>query len=275
MQGTRWAVAIFVLCLGWTSVRGQQVLSVSAGGLTRSYTTSDLLGRPDVRTVSTRRDDAYRQAMTYQAIPLSSLFAGLGLDPDAYLEVVALDGYVSEIPVGLVLNAEPAKPIAALAVEDPAHPWPVIPGKGQSAGPTYVIWIGEGADSIRAGLWPYQAASIAEVLSPLVRWPQLAASSSLSEGDAGREGQDLFFAHCLVCHKLAGGGAAALGPDLNLPMSPTEYFTASALKRYIRDPGSVRDWPDRKMPAFDPASLSDAEIDLIVSYLQHKAETRR
>src|SRR5580704_15226438 len=68
MQGTRWAVAIFVLCLGWTSVRGQQVLSVSAGGLTRSYTTSDLLGRPDVRTVSTRRDDAYRQAMTYQAI---------------------------------------------------------------------------------------------------------------------------------------------------------------------------------------------------------------
>jgi hypothetical protein len=86
------------------------------------------------------------------------------------------------------------------AVEDPAHPWPVIPGKGQSAGPTYVIWIGEGADSIRAGLWPYQAASIAEVLSPVVRWPQLAASSSLSEGDAGREGQDLFFAHCLVCH---------------------------------------------------------------------------
>jgi hypothetical protein len=58
-------------------------------------------------------------------------------------------------------------------------------------------------------------------------------------------------------------------------MSPTEYFTASALKRYIRDPSSVRDWPDRKMPAFDPASLSDAEIDLIVSYLQHKAETRR
>src|SRR6202030_2649931 len=37
MQGARWAVAIFVLCLGWTSVRGQQVLSVSAGGLTRSY----------------------------------------------------------------------------------------------------------------------------------------------------------------------------------------------------------------------------------------------
>ena len=95
MQGTRWAVAIFVLCLGWTSVRGQQVLSVSAGGLTRSYTTSDLLGRPDVRTVSTRRDDAYRQAMTYQAIPLSSLFAGLGLDPDAYLEIVALDGFSS------------------------------------------------------------------------------------------------------------------------------------------------------------------------------------
>jgi mono/diheme cytochrome c family protein len=100
-------------------------------------------------------------------------------------------------------------------------------------------------------------------------------SSSLSEGDVRRAGQDLFFAHCLVCHKLAGGGAAELGPDLNLPMSPTEYFQGRALKEYIRDPASVRDWPDRKMPAFDPAILSEADIDLIVSYLQHKAETRR
>jgi mono/diheme cytochrome c family protein len=275
MHGARLAFAIFVLCPVWTSAHGQQVLSVSVGGLTRSYTAADLLRRPDVRTVSTRRDDAYRQAMTYQAIPLSSLLAGFGLDPDAYLEVVALDGYVSEIPVRLALNTELAKPIAALAVEDPGHPWPDIPGKGWSAGPTYVIWIGEGAESIRAGLWPYQAAAMAEVPSPIARWPQLAASPSLSEGDARRQGQDLFFAHCLVCHKLAGGGAADLGPDLNLPMSPTEYFTTGALKRYIRDPGSVRDWPNRKMPAFDPASLSDAEIDLIVSYLQHKVETRR
>ena len=57
-------------------------------------------------------------------------------------------------------------------------------------------------------------------------------------------------------------------------MSPTEYFQGRALKEYIRDPASVRDWPDRKMPAFDPAILSDVDIDLIVSYLQHKAETR-
>ena len=141
--------------------------------------------------------------MTFQAIPLSSLFAGLGLDPDAYLEVVALDGYVSEIPVGLVLNAEPAKPIAAAG--------------GRRSGAPVARHPREGAErrAVRAGLWPYQAASIAEVLSPVVRWPQLAASSSLSEGDAGREGQDLFFAHYLVCHKLAGGGAADLGPTLS------------------------------------------------------------
>lgn len=276
MRGARFGVAVFfALCVGWTSAGARQVLSVSAGGITVGYSTTDLLSRPDVRTVSTRRDDAYGQPMTYQAIPLWSLLAGLKLDPEAYLEVVALDGYVSEIPLRLALNGESSKPIAALAIEDPAHPWPIIPGKGKSAGPTYVIWIGDGADSVRAGLWPYQATSVTEVPSLVARWPQLAVSSSLSEGDVRRAGQDLFFAHCLVCHKLAGGGAADLGPDLNLPMSPTEYFQARALKEYIRDPASVRDWPDRKMPAFDPAMLSDADIDLIVSYLQHKAETRR
>jgi mono/diheme cytochrome c family protein len=201
--------------------------------------------------------------------------AGLKLDPEAYIEVVALDGYVSEIPLRLALNSDSSKPMAALAIEDPAHPWPVIPGKGKSAGPTYVIWIGNGADAVRAGLWPYQAASMTEVPSPTARWPQLAVSSSLSDGDARRAGEDLFFAYCLVCHKLAGGGASELGPDLNRPMSPTEYFQPGALKEYIRNPASVRDWPDRKMPAFDPAMLSDADIDLIVSYLQYKAETRR
>jgi mono/diheme cytochrome c family protein len=276
MHGARFAVAMFfALCIGWTSAGAQQVLSVSGGGITLGYSTADLLSRPDVRTVSTRRDDAYGRAMTYQAIPLWSLLAGLKLDPEAYLEVVALDGYVSEIPLRLALNGETSKPIAALAIEDPAHPWPIIRGKGKSAGPTYVIWIGDGADSVRAGLWPYQATSVTEVPSPVARWPQLAVSSSLSEGDVRRAGQDLFFAHCLVCHKLAGGGAAELGPDLNLPMSPTEYFQGRALKEYIRDPASVRDWPDRKMPAFDPAILSDADVDLIVSYLQHKAEARR
>jgi len=269
------AALVLALGAGWTSAGAQQVLSVAVGGATVGYSTADLLSRPDVRTVATRRDDAYGRAMTYRAIPLWSLLAGLKMDPEAYLEVVALDGYVAEIPLRLALNSEASRPIAALAIEDPAHPWPIIPGKGKSAGPTYVIWIGAGAESVRAGLWPFQAASVTEVPSPVARWPQLAVSSSLPEGDIRRAGQDLFFAHCLVCHKLAGGGASELGPDLNLPMSPTEYFQARALKEYIRDPASVRDWPDRKMPAFDPAIVSDADIDLIVSYLQHKAETRR
>jgi mono/diheme cytochrome c family protein len=275
MWGAHFAAVILALGFGCVSACAQQVVSVSVAGVTHGYTAADLLSRADVKTVSTDRDDAYHRSMTYRAIPLRSLLAGLNLDSEAYLEVVALDGYVSEIPVRLVLDDDPTRPTALLAVEDPAHPWPAIPGKSESAGPTYVIWIGNGAGTVRAGLWPYQAASISEVPSPIKRWPQLAVSALLSANDARRHGQDLFFAHCLVCHKVAGGGAAAVGPDLNLPMSPTEYFTANALQRYIRDPGSVRDWPDRRMPSFDSADLSDADIDLIIAYLRHKAETRR
>ena len=117
MRGARFAVAIFLaLCVGSTSAGAQQVLSVSAGGVTVGYSAADLLSRRDARTVSTRRDDAYGRAMTYEAIPLSSLLAGLKLDPEAYLEVVALDGYVSEIPIRLALNGDSSKPIAALAI---------------------------------------------------------------------------------------------------------------------------------------------------------------
>jgi mono/diheme cytochrome c family protein len=46
------------------------------------------------------------------------------------------------------------------------------------------------------------------------------------------------------------------------------------LRRYIRNPASVRDWPGRTMPAFAPNQLSDREIDLIVAYLAYMARRK-
>ena len=42
-------------------------------------------------------------------------------------------------------------------------------------------------------------------------------------------------------------------------MNPVDYFQPAALRRYIRNPASVRDWPGRSMPAFPPDQLSDRE----------------
>jgi cytochrome c1 len=65
-----------------------------------------------------------------------------------------------------------------------------------------------------------------------------------------------------------------MGPDLNVPMNPVEYFQPSALRRYLRDPASVRTWPEQKMPGFGPERLSDADLDAVIAYLVHMAERR-
>jgi mono/diheme cytochrome c family protein len=107
--------------------------------------------------------------------------------------------------------------------------------------------------------------------SPARRWPALAVASGLPADDPIRAGQALFATECLVCHRLNGAGAAEVGPDSNLPENPTEYFQASALKRYMRDPSSLRHWSKMQMKGFDKEALSDHEIDLIVAYLRHMA----
>ena len=67
---------------------------------------------------------------------------------------------------------------------------------------------------------------------------------------------------------------AAVGPDLNKPYSPTEYFQASFLTKLIRDPASVRDWGQRTMPGFSPSVLSDEKVEDLLAYLRHMAEQR-
>ena len=77
---------------------------------------------------------------------------------------------------------------------------------------------------------------------------------------------------CLTCHKLNGAGAADVGPDLNRPQNPTEYFTPQGLHDLIRNPKAVRTWPAQAMPALSDY-LSDREVELIIAYLKHMAGT--
>jgi mono/diheme cytochrome c family protein len=114
-------------------------------------------------------------------------------------------------------------------------------------------------------------AKLESQLSPVARWPGLAVDQSLPADDPVRAGQTLYIAQCLPCHKLNGGGESDVGPDLNLPMNPTEYMTGAGLHALIRDPKSVRSWPAMKMNGLPPDLLSDREIDLIVGYLKHMA----
>jgi cytochrome c1 len=43
------------------------------------------------------------------------------------------------------------------------------------------------------------------------------------------------------------------------------------LKRYIRDPQSLRQWPQAKMPGFSAEVLPDTDLEMLVGYLKHMA----
>jgi cytochrome c1 len=65
-----------------------------------------------------------------------------------------------------------------------------------------------------------------------------------------------------------------MGPDLVVPRGPTEYMTRAGLIAQIRDPKSLRSWPDQKMPGFSETALSAAEVAAIIAYLRHMAHRR-
>ncbi|RQS65054.1 cytochrome c [Burkholderia sp. Bp8963] len=260
---------LLTVCVIGHRAAAQSALELATDGATRSLTRQVLLARPDVAEIHVPRDVAYGTPMTFRAVPLANLLDGAALAADSVLETRAADGFAAQLPMDLVLNRNPAGAVAWLAVEDPAHPWPKLPGKPVSAGPFYLVWIGKEASSVRNEQWPFQIVHLATQRSPAARWPALAVDPALPATDPLRAGQSLFITQCFACHRLNGAGSAATGPDLDVPMNPVDYFQPAALHRYIRNPASVRDWPGRAMPAFSPDQLSDREIDLIVAYLAY------
>jgi mono/diheme cytochrome c family protein len=268
--------AVLLLTLGaiGNCAAAQPLIKLTVGGKTQSFSQAELLARPDAAEIHVPQDVAYGTSVTYRAVPLADLLDATALPADSVLEARATDGFAAQLPMDLVRNRDPAIAVAWLAVEDPAQPWPKLPGKPISAGPFYLVWIGSGAASVRSEQWPYQIAQLATQPSPSARWPALAVDPALPATDPIRAGQSLFITQCLACHRLNHAGSADTGPDLNVPMNPVEYFQPAALRRYIRNPASVRDWPGRTMPAFPQDQLSDREIDLIVAYLAYMAQRK-
>lgn len=225
-----------------------------------------LLARPDLARITVPADVAYGRAMTYRAVPLRALLGPL--DGVAVLEARAQDGFASQLPAALLRDSA-AEPW--LAVEDPAEPWPLLPGKPASAGPFYLVWLRPQQGDVRPEQWPYMLGSLAAAADPLLRWPQLAVAAALPAADPARAGAAVYVTQCLPCHQMNGAGAGLAGPDLGRPMPALAYLTEAGLRALVRNPAAVRNWPGRQMPGFDDAALPEPELEALVAYLRHQA----
>ena len=258
---------------GWAA--SQPSIEIVLGDRTVTLSRSELLQRADVTEIRIPRDSTYKQPMSYRALPLAGLLRDLRPGPDEVIEIVATDGFVTLLPPDLVFAKGRTASLPYLAIEPADKPWPAVPGKAESAAPFYVVWLKPELSGVRSEQWPYAVASFRSAESPVHRWPVLAVDETLPADSPIRAGQALFITQCMVCHTLNGAGSAHVGPDLNIPQNPTEYLAPTALRQLIRNPASVRTWPDMKMQGFDQEALSDHEIDLIIHYLAHMAGRKK
>jgi mono/diheme cytochrome c family protein len=297
-----WAVGVAsVTALAWGA---QPSLVLQIGSESRQYTAATLLARPDIVSISVPYDVSYRRSATYRAVPLLALIGAAdegskqagpgwassprassqGASPQRVspgwaspgwasrfdtLEASAADGFIAQIPLALIARGTHGGAVAWLAIEDPAHPWEPLPHHTKSAGPFYLVWENPERSNIRSEQWPHWLMRLTLVESPLHRWPQLELPpGQTSDPSAARSGQKVFLTFCLPCHRLNGGGASDTGPDLGQPMNATRYLTEAGLRAIIRNPRSVRTWPNQTMQGFGVKTLPDADVDNLLVYLR-------
>jgi len=238
----------------------------------KSYTASELLKRPEIETITVKHDSAYGgREMRYQAIGAATLFAETNLRDDEVMQVCCRDGYVASISKERIMRTGPGQSIAYIAIENPNAKWPDLALKppAGSAGPFYLVWLKPELSGILQDEWPYQILAF-EVKGRLQDlYPRIFPKHQ--EDARVARGLKLFQQTCLACHTMNQEGASQVGPDLNLPLNPTEYFKESVLPRYIRNPKSVRAWEGSRMPGFGPETFSDEDIANVVAYLKEMA----
>ena len=269
-------IVMLLAPVAWSPARSESrsaaesVLVISDGANEQRFTAAQLLNRPDVVMLSAT-GDIYHHTVLYRAVPFLALL-GNGVDPKFdTVEMEARDGFVSQIPFALIRRGAIGGSVAYIAVEDPAHPWPPLPQKSETAGPFYLIWDNPEKSAIAREQWPYQLTRMTFVESPVHRWPQIAVPATTAADAPARHGQDVFVTQCLPCHRLNGGGASDTGPDFGRPMFPTQYLTDAGLRAIIRDPKAVHTWPAQQMIGFSKRSISDADLDALVTYLHTMA----
>ena len=235
---------------------------------------SDLLRRADLEYIEVDNDQAYpKLKLRYQAVKLAALLAPFKGGPDDEILVTASDGYASRIPYSQVSKTASNQPVPYLAIENPQSKWPPLrAGKPDTAGPYYVVWVNPNRSSIDVHSWPWSVASV--TIATTGDKPVLLPSAELAADSPEWLGYRVYAKNCWSCHTLNDDGPARMGPDLNLPMNPTEYFREEILGTFIRDQQSVRRIPGSRMNAFSETDISDAELNQLLAYLRHMAERK-
>ncbi|HTD04961.1 cytochrome c [Undibacterium sp.] len=254
-------------CVSGYAGAADAALEVMNGSQLRTFTRAELLRLPGLHNIEIANDASYHKTMRYQAVPVAALLPQV--QKMISVQFTAMDGFVANIPGPLLAsNAQ-----AWLAIEPADGKWPPLKsGSAASAGPFYLVWLTPEKAGISNEQWPYQIARIAESQPLEMRHPQVLPKTAADSAEL--RGLKVYVTNCAVCHRINGGGDAAIGPDLNKPYNPTEYFQEAYLRKLIRDPASVRSWKQSAMPGFSEPVLPETDLNDLLAYLRQMAKQR-
>lgn len=146
-------------------------------------------------------------------------------------------------------------------------------GERVDLGPFYLVWDNLSDQELKsqgATGWPYQVVAL-DLINFRDRFPNMAPPDSATQSEV--RGFIAFRAHCMSCHTINGEGGAK-APELNYPVSVTEYITDEWLYRWISNPESIRF--NTTMPALSPDIPGrDGMIRDIISYLRLMRDNKR
>ncbi len=263
---------ILIALFGYVAHAAEPIFSIQSADKNKTWSATELLKM--AKPVDVGTDVTYQKALTtFQAIPVYELLEGFQFKDRDMLQFHCADQFSAPLDKNLVLSKDPKKAIAYLAVEDPKKPWPIIPKKKTSAGPFYLIWKNAEASKIGSEQWPFQVISFSVKGSLRETYPLIHPKENASQ--EAKKGFQVFTKNCFACHKMNGQGLAAMGPDLNIPMNPTEYWQKKAFPQLVRDPHKVRTWPALQMNVhFTAKDISDQEMEQLWGYLEHMVKQK-
>jgi mono/diheme cytochrome c family protein len=203
------------------------------------------------------RDDEYsgrkkRYAAFLLAPVLEKLWGRRAFGDDEAL-LKAADGYVVSLRAQQLVDGR-----AYVAFDDLDVPGfePVGP-KRVTPGPFYLVWAKDEQHDLTEYPRPYQLVSVA-LASFEARFPNTRPDP---KDAAAMLGYAIFKRICVHCHAVNREGGR-VGPELNVPKSVTEYWSAAQIRAYVRDPRSFR---YGNMPP-NP-QLSEVDLDHLIAYL--------
>jgi mono/diheme cytochrome c family protein len=217
-----------------------------------------------------------KRARIYQVYPARQLFDQVfGEEWRAAEEIVFLceDNYQPSIPVAKFL-AYDAYFAFASADDSPFMLTNVLQNNEMvKLGPLYLVWDNLKSSELReegAVDMPYQVMGI-ELTSFAARFPKLFPPVNASQ--EVQRGFLHFRKYCIACHTINGQGGGK-APELNYPLSVTEYIRPEYLKRWMDNPSNIR--YNTAMPALAAETPAREKVmEEIIAYLQAMRTVKR